>query len=113
MQATKQSFIKLDPRIMMRNPIMFVVEMGFIITLLLVFVPGAFGGDVSSGFNLAVAFILLFTVLLPTLQKHWQKAVVKRRQIRSRNPKKRSRQTRSVETRSSKCHPQNCVKVML
>lgn len=62
-QATKQSFIKLDPRIMVRNPIMFVVEIGFIITLFLVFVPDAFGGAVSTGFNLAVAFILLFTVL--------------------------------------------------
>lgn len=62
-QATKQSFIKLDPRIMLRNPIMFVVEIGFIITLFLVFVPKAFGGDVSTAFNLVVAFILLFTVL--------------------------------------------------
>ncbi|MET3208984.1 UNVERIFIED_CONTAM: high-affinity K+ transport system ATPase subunit B [Paenibacillus sp. PvR008] len=62
-QAIKQSFIKMDPRIMVRNPIMFVVEVGFIITLFLVFVPGAFGGNVATGFNLAVAFILLFAVL--------------------------------------------------
>ncbi|KJD45912.1 potassium-transporting ATPase subunit KdpB [Paenibacillus terrae] len=62
-QAIKQSFIKLDPRIMVRNPIMFVVEVGFIITLFLVFMPGAFGGNVATGFNLTVALILLFTVL--------------------------------------------------
>ncbi|GGA19808.1 potassium-transporting ATPase subunit KdpB [Paenibacillus physcomitrellae] len=62
-QAVKQSVIKLDPRIMVRNPVMFVVEIGFMITLFLVFVPDAFYGSVSSGFNLAVALILLFTVL--------------------------------------------------
>ncbi|WP_433747244.1 potassium-transporting ATPase subunit KdpB [Paenibacillus amylolyticus] len=62
-QAIKQSFIKLNPQMMLRNPIMFVVEVGFIITLLLVLMPDAFGGQVSAGFNLAVALILLFTLL--------------------------------------------------
>ncbi|MDF2938228.1 MAG: K+-transporting ATPase subunit [Paenibacillaceae bacterium] len=61
--AIKQAFVKLDPRVMMRNPVMFVVEVGFVITLFLVFVPGAFGGNVSAGFNAAVAVILLLTVL--------------------------------------------------
>ncbi|MBB3111596.1 K+-transporting ATPase ATPase B chain [Paenibacillus phyllosphaerae] len=61
--AIKESFLKLDPRVMVRNPIMFVVEIGFIITLALIFVPDLFGGSVSSGYNLTVAFILLFTVL--------------------------------------------------
>ncbi|WP_178025469.1 potassium-transporting ATPase subunit KdpB [uncultured Paenibacillus sp.] len=61
--AVKQSFIKLDPRVMIRNPIMFVVEIGFLITTLLIFVPDAFGGGVSRGFNLTVALILLITVL--------------------------------------------------
>lgn len=62
-QAVKQSFIKLDPRIMLRNPVMFVVEAGFLITLFLLFVPDAFGVSVSTGFNLSVALILLFTLL--------------------------------------------------
>lgn len=62
-QAIKQAFIKLDPRIMVRNPIMFVVEIGFLITLFLIFMPNAFNGNVSVGFNISVAFILLFTVL--------------------------------------------------
>ncbi|WP_223067533.1 potassium-transporting ATPase subunit KdpB [Paenibacillus caui] len=61
--AVKEAFIKLDPRIMIRNPIMFVVEVGFVITLFLIFVPNAFGTAVSAGFNIAVALILLFTVL--------------------------------------------------
>lgn len=62
-QAVKQSFIKLDPRIMLRNPVMFVVEAGFLITLFLLFVPDAFGVSVSTGFNISVALILLFTLL--------------------------------------------------
>ncbi|MCH1640076.1 potassium-transporting ATPase subunit KdpB [Paenibacillus timonensis] len=61
--AVKASFIKLDPRVMIRNPIMFVVEIGFLITTFLIFVPDAFGGGVSRGFNLTVALILLITVL--------------------------------------------------
>ncbi|MGM0867437.1 MAG: potassium-transporting ATPase subunit KdpB [Bacillota bacterium] len=64
MQAFKDSFIKLDPRIMVKNPIMFVVEIGFIITLILCFAPDAFGNsDVSPWFNITVSLILLFTVL--------------------------------------------------
>ncbi|MBD2870235.1 potassium-transporting ATPase subunit KdpB [Paenibacillus arenilitoris] len=62
-KAILQAFYKLDPRVMIRNPIMFVVEVGFLITLFLIFVPDAFGGTVSTGFNVAVALILLFTVL--------------------------------------------------
>ncbi|AIQ64073.1 potassium-transporting ATPase subunit B [Paenibacillus stellifer] len=62
-QAVKQSFIKLDPRIMLRNPVMFVVEAGFLITVFLLFVPDAFGVSVSTGFNISVALILLFTLL--------------------------------------------------
>ena len=41
--AVKGAFIKLNPRYMMKNPVMFVVEIGFFITLLLSFVPGLFG----------------------------------------------------------------------
>ena len=41
-QAVKESFIKLDPRIMIKNPIMFIVEIVFLITLLMSFAPNAF-----------------------------------------------------------------------
>lgn len=62
-QAVQASFIKLDPRVMIRNPVMFVVETGFVVTLLLCFVPDAFGGTVPRWFNIATSLILLFTVL--------------------------------------------------
>lgn len=42
-QALKESVLKLDPRVMVRNPVMFVVEIGFAVTLLLAVVPDAFG----------------------------------------------------------------------
>ena len=41
--AVKGAFVKLNPRYMMRNPVMFVVEIGCFITLLLSFFPGLFG----------------------------------------------------------------------
>lgn len=62
-KALQQSVIKLNPKLMARNPVMFVVEVGLIISLLLIFVPNAFGESVSTGFNIAVAIILLFTIL--------------------------------------------------
>lgn len=62
-KALQQSVIKLNPKQMARNPVMFVVEVGLIISLLLIFVPNAFGESVSTGFNIAVAIILLFTIL--------------------------------------------------
>ncbi|RTE00743.1 potassium-transporting ATPase subunit KdpB [Paenibacillus whitsoniae] len=61
--AIKESFLKLDPRVMVRNPIMFVVEIGFILTLILTFVPKAFRSSTPFWFNLIVTIILLVTIL--------------------------------------------------
>ena len=64
-QALIGSVKKLDPRYMIKNPVMFVVEIGFFITLLLTIVPGLFGeGDTSlRTYNLIVSIVLLVTVL--------------------------------------------------
>ena len=64
-QALIGSVKKLDPRYMLKNPVMFVVETGFLITLLLTIVPGLFGeGDTGlRTYNLIVSLILLVTVL--------------------------------------------------
>ncbi|GAB2906938.1 potassium-transporting ATPase subunit KdpB [Paralcaligenes ginsengisoli] len=54
---------KLDPRIQWRNPVMFVVYVGSIMTTLL-FIQAVVGvGEASPGFILAVAIWLWFTVL--------------------------------------------------
>ncbi|MCB2291471.1 potassium-transporting ATPase subunit KdpB [Clostridium sp. CS001] len=63
--AVKDSFKKLNPKFMIKNPIMFIVEIGFFITLFLTFVPNAFGdtGTNLRVYNGLVAFILFTTVL--------------------------------------------------
>ncbi|KYQ03115.1 Potassium-transporting ATPase B chain [Bacillus cereus] len=60
--AMKQSFAKLNPKVMIKNPIMFVVEIGFIITFILSFLPSR-SSSVPGWFNITVSLILLFTVL--------------------------------------------------
>ena len=57
-QAVIGSFTKLNPRYMMKNPVMFVVEVGCIITLLLSIFPGLFG-DVSAGTNLRLYNVIV------------------------------------------------------
>lgn len=60
-----ESFKKLNPRYMIKNPVMFVVEVGFIITLVLTFLPGLFGDKGSNlrSYNFIVSIILFVTVL--------------------------------------------------
>ena len=62
--AALEAVRKLDPRHMVRNPVMFTVELGSAFTTLL-FVHAAWTGrgDASPGFVLAVAACLWFTVL--------------------------------------------------
>ncbi|WP_019122384.1 potassium-transporting ATPase subunit KdpB [Brevibacillus massiliensis] len=62
-QAVKDSFIKLNPVTMMKNPVMFVVEVGTFVVLLMTLLPGYFGTQGRTGLNLTVFLILLFTVL--------------------------------------------------
>lgn len=58
---------KLHPKYMVKNPVMFVVEIGFVLTLLMTIVPTIFGDDASLGYlrayNGIVCVILLITVL--------------------------------------------------
>ena len=63
-----EAFRKLDPRTMIKNPIMFTVELVTAIMLLMLFYI-AFTGDQSQGsfgYNLAIFFVLLLTCLLYT-----------------------------------------------
>ena len=63
-QAIKDAFIKLDPRYMMKNPVMFVVEIGFFITLLLSIFPSFFeeNNDYMRTYNIIVCIVLLVTI---------------------------------------------------
>src|SRR5574340_422661 len=57
-RAIEDSLLKLDPRHMMGNPVMFVVEVGSAITTILLF-----RGGKQFGFNLQITLWLWFTVL--------------------------------------------------
>lgn len=63
-EAIKQSFVKLNPKIMFKNPVMFLVEIG----TLVMFIVSMFSltGDKTQGsfsYNFSVFMILFFTVL--------------------------------------------------
>lgn len=58
------SFQKLDPRYMIKNPVMFVVEVGFVITLLLTFFPTLFRGNAEYRIYNGVVTAILFVTIL-------------------------------------------------
>lgn len=65
MPALEQSFIKLSPKTMYRNPVMFTVEIGTLV-MLLVTIYSAFVQDATIGrlgYNVAI-FVVLFVTLL-------------------------------------------------
>ncbi|HEY9710069.1 MAG TPA: potassium-transporting ATPase subunit KdpB [Oculatellaceae cyanobacterium] len=65
-RAFRDAFVKLNPRVMLKNPVMFIVWVGTIITALLTIDPGLFGpvpGENQRLFNGLVTAILFFTLL--------------------------------------------------
>jgi K+-transporting ATPase ATPase B chain len=65
-RAIRDSFVKLDPRVQVRNPVMFVVWIGTIITALLTINPDLFGkvtGDNLRLFNGLITVILFLTLV--------------------------------------------------
>jgi len=61
--AVLDAFKKLDPRVQWRNPVMFVVYVGSILTTLLALQAAGGQGEAPFGFILAIAIWLWFTVL--------------------------------------------------
>jgi K+-transporting ATPase ATPase B chain len=61
LQAVKDSVIKLNPVLLIKNPVIFIVAIGSLLTIILVF-AGIFQNNFSS-FNLQIAIWLWFTVL--------------------------------------------------
>jgi potassium-transporting ATPase ATP-binding subunit len=65
-RAVKDAFVKLDPRNAVKNPVMFMVWVGTIVTLLVTIDPNLFGtveGRNLRLFNGLITFILFFTVV--------------------------------------------------
>ncbi len=61
-QAAFDSFRKLDPRLMVKNPVMLVVEIGSVLTSVLL-IQGLVSHQGSFAFNLQITLWLWFTVL--------------------------------------------------
>ncbi len=64
-EALKHAFIKLNPRVMFRNPVMFTVEIGTAIMMFVTIysIATGDGSQGSPGYNLAI-FLILFVTLL-------------------------------------------------
>jgi len=61
--ALKQSFIKLDPRVMVRNPVMFTVEVGTLIMAYVTIYSFSHSEQGSALYNFFIFLVLLLTVL--------------------------------------------------
>jgi potassium-transporting ATPase ATP-binding subunit len=64
--AVVASFRKLDPRVRLRNPVMFVCEAGALVTLIYT-AHDALAGNSKLGFDIAISIWLWFTVVFANL----------------------------------------------
>ena len=62
-RAVRDSFLKLDPRLQAKNPVMFIVLIGAVVTTLFFFRDLVFAGGKNAGFDFAITIWLWFTVL--------------------------------------------------
>ena len=69
MESLKQSFVKLNPKIMVKNPVMFTVEISTLIMFIVTLFSATNDSQGSFAYNLLVFIILLLTLLrlLPRL----------------------------------------------
>jgi K+-transporting ATPase ATPase B chain len=58
--AVRESFVKLDPRVQLRNPVMFIVEVGALVSIFFAFRDARNG---QASFDVAISAWLWFTVL--------------------------------------------------
>ncbi|HEV7577636.1 MAG TPA: potassium-transporting ATPase subunit KdpB [Caldimonas sp.] len=105
--AIVESFAKLDPRIQWRNPVMFVVYVGSILTSVLGLQALAGRGEAPAGFILAVAVWLWFTVLFANFAEALAEGRSKAQTASLRGMKKRVvAKVLSVPRHGASWHPQ-------
>src|SRR5262249_13437454 len=75
--ALRESFRKLDPRHQVRNPVMFVVEVGSVLTTGLWIHALGGHGEAPSGFILSISLWLWFTVIFPNFPEAMPQAGAK------------------------------------
>ena len=105
-EALKQSFVKLNPKIMSRNPVMFCVEVSTVIMLVVTLFSITDRSQGSFGYNLAVFLILFATLLFANFAEAIAEARGKAqanslRKTREETPAKVVREDGSIEMRSS------------
>ncbi len=79
MPAIVDAFRKLSPRVQWRNPVMFVVYVGAILTTGLWIHALAGDGEAPPGFILAIAFWLWFTLLFANFAEALAEGAARRR----------------------------------
>lgn len=70
-EVLRDTFTKLNPREMVKNPVMFVVEIGTLVTLILT--VGSLG-EAIFGYELLVTIVLFFTILFATFAESYAEA---------------------------------------
>ncbi|MET4081761.1 K+-transporting ATPase B subunit [Pedobacter sp. UYP30] len=104
--ALKQSFIKLDPRVMIKNPVMFTVEVGTLVMGYVTVYSINHEGQGSAIYNFCIFFVLLLTVLFANFAEAIAEARGKAqadslRKTREETPAKVLLADGTIETRSS------------
>lgn len=104
--ALKQSFIKLDPRVMVRNPVMFTVEVGTLIMAYVTVYSFSNSGQGSAWYNFFIFLVLLLTVLFANFAEAIAEARGKAqadslRKTREETPAKLILANGNIEIRSS------------
>jgi K+-transporting ATPase ATPase B chain len=104
--AFKQSFIKLDPRVMVKNPVMFTVEIGTLVMAYVTVYSISNSGQGSATYNFFIFLILLLTLLFANFAEAIAEARGKAqadslRKTREETPAKVVLENGTIETRSS------------
>ena len=107
-ESLKQSFVKLDPRTMFRNPIMFIVEVVTFVMLIVTVWAAATGNTAqgSVGYNIVVFIVLFLTLLFANFAEAIAEARGKAqadslRKTREETPAKRVEANGTITTVSS------------
>jgi K+-transporting ATPase ATPase B chain len=103
-RAVGDAFRKLNPRHMLRNPVMFVVYLGSILTTLVLFRDVA-GGRAGVGFTIQIAIWLWFTVIFANFAEAMAEGRGKRKPtrfgIRARRRTRNASRTQPIICRRS------------
>jgi potassium-transporting ATPase ATP-binding subunit len=104
--ALRESFVKLDPRVQWRNPVMFVVYAGSVLTTLLWIQSLAGKGEAPAAFILAITIWLWFTLLFANFAEALAEGRSKAQAASLRSMRKQVFAKRLQEPRAdSKWHP--------